>query len=305
MVHSGNQATQIQQNGSSLTFTNEHGESSPGSFLSSNQVVATGWGNLVGTLVPTADGIRIAWANGTSWDQLQLAGQGVIGSQGVQINQNGNSLTFINENGGTSPGLHRRRQPRRGHGLGQSGRDPDTRPSRGFASAGPTARPGTCCGWPGRGSSTAASPPRSCRPGTATRLTFINENGGSSAGYIQDNSHVVATGWGNLVGTLVPTALGAQINWSNGTSWDELEVAGQWFIGNNQPTEIYQGAEGLTLVNERRPDLSGLHGERRSDHRHRLGESGGDRGDHEHGPSNQLVERNHLVFTGLVGDRHE
>src|SRR5262249_38828171 len=74
----GNQATQVQENGSSLTFTNEFGSTSPGSFISSNQVVATGWGGLVGTLVPTADGIRIAWANGANWDQLQLAGQGVI-----------------------------------------------------------------------------------------------------------------------------------------------------------------------------------------------------------------------------------
>jgi hypothetical protein len=84
----GDEATRIQQNGTSLTFTNEAGNSSPGTFLSSTQVVATGWGNLVGTLVPTADGMRIAWANGTAWDQPQLAGQGFInGDLSVQIAQ--------------------------------------------------------------------------------------------------------------------------------------------------------------------------------------------------------------------------
>jgi hypothetical protein len=88
------------------------------------------------------------------------------------------------------------------------------------------------------------------QPGNGNTLTFINESGDTSAGYVQDSSHVVATGWGNLVGTLVPTALGAEIDWSNGTSWHELEVAGPWSF-NGQPTAIYQGSQGLTLINER------------------------------------------------------
>jgi hypothetical protein len=48
---------------------------------------------------------------------------------------------------------------------------------------------------------------------------LINEVGSSSAGYIEDPNHVVATGWGNLVGTLVATPSGIQINWANGTAW--------------------------------------------------------------------------------------
>jgi hypothetical protein len=37
-------------------------------------VVATGWGNLVGTLVATADGgVEIDWANGTAWTNLDVA----------------------------------------------------------------------------------------------------------------------------------------------------------------------------------------------------------------------------------------
>jgi hypothetical protein len=246
----GNQATQIQQNGSSLTFTNERGKSSPGTFLSSNRVVATAWHNLVGTLVPMVDGIRILWANGTIWDQLQLAGQGVIGSQAVQITQDGNSLTFINENGQSSPGYIA---------------DVNHVVATGWGNLVGTLTP-TFEGWrinwangttwdmlrlTGPWFINGSQPTQVVQPGNGNTLTFINENAVTSAGSIQDNSHVVATGWGNLVGTLVPTALGAQITWSNGTAWDEVDVAGPWFIGNDQPTAIYQDSGGLTLVNER------------------------------------------------------
>ena len=245
----GNQATQIQQNGASLTFTNEQGDSSPGSFLNSSQVVATGWGNLVGSLVPTADGIRIAWANGSNWDQLQLAGQGVIGNQGVQINQEGNSLTFINENGGTSPGyiadVNHVVATGWGNLVGTL-----TPTFEGFRISWANGTAWDMLRLAGPWFIGGIQPTQIVQTGNGNTLTFINENGGSSAGYIEDNSHVVATGWGNLVGTLVSTALGAQINWSNGSSWDELELGGQWFIGNDQPTAIYQGMNGLTLVNE-------------------------------------------------------
>ena len=44
---------------------------------------------------------------------------------------------------------------------------------------------------------------------------------------MQDSTHVVATGWGNLVGTLVATANGGvQISWANGTAWTKPQVAG-------------------------------------------------------------------------------
>jgi hypothetical protein len=138
--------------------------------------VATGWGNLVGTLSPTFDGFRISWANGTAWDLLRLGG-----------------TWFIN---GTQP-------------------------------------------------------TRVVQPGDGSALTFINEFGATSAGYVLDGSHVVATGWGDLGGTLVPTALGIRIDWSNGSSWEEPRLGGQWFTGGNQPTAIYEGPDSLTLVNER------------------------------------------------------
>jgi hypothetical protein len=250
----GNQTTQIQQQGSSLTFINEHGNSSPGSFLNNNQVVATGWGHLVGTLVPTAYGIRIVWANGTSWDEPQLAGQGVIGSKTTQINQSGNNLTFINEFGNASPGYLA---------------DVNHVVATGWGNLVGTLVPtfeGFRINWAngtawdmvrlaGTWFLGGNQPTQILQSGNSNALTFVDEADGTSPGYIADSSHVVATGWGNRVGTLVPTALGIEIDWSDGSAWDQPQFAGQWFIGNNQPTAIYQGPNGLAVFNER-GDLS-------------------------------------------------
>ena len=214
----GDLGTQIQQDGYNLTFINENNQSSPGYFLSANQVVATAWGNLVGTLVPTADGMRIAWANGTAWDQLQLAGQGVTGDQGVQVDQDGNDLTFINENGGTSPGYVQDLVHVVATGWGDlvgtvvatfQGFEID------WANGSVWAMPRLGGNWYGAGRCTQV-----VQVGDGTALTFVNESGATSAGYVEDSTHVVATGWGDLVGTLVESSTGGdQIDWSNGSVW--------------------------------------------------------------------------------------
>jgi hypothetical protein len=85
----GDQTTQVRQNASSLTSANENGNSSPGMFLSSTRVVATGWGNLVGTLSATFGWFRINWANGTAWDMPRLAGDWSINGLATQVAQPG------------------------------------------------------------------------------------------------------------------------------------------------------------------------------------------------------------------------
>jgi hypothetical protein len=220
----GNQSTQIQQNGSTLTFTNENGQSSPGYFQSATQVVATGWGNLAGTLVPIDDGMRIAWANGTAWTQPQLAGQGFIGTQGVQIVQSGNNLTFTNENGGMSTGYIADSSHVVATGWGNLV-GTLTATFEGFRINWAN---GTAWDMPRLGGTWfmgGSQPTQVAQPGNGAALTFINENGASSPGYIQDTTHVVATGWGNLVGTLVVIPNGQiEINWSNGTSWAKPQL---------------------------------------------------------------------------------
>jgi parallel beta-helix repeat protein len=221
----GTQTTQIQQNGSTLTFINENGQSSPGLFQSPTQVVATGWGNLTGTLVSIDDGTRINWSNGTAWSQPELAGQGFIGTRTVQIAQNGNNLTFTNENGGTSAGYIADAT----HVVATSWGNLVGTLTATFEGYRINWANGTAWDmlrlagtWFINGSQTA----QVVQPSSGTALTFINENGASSPGFIQDTTHVVATGWGNLVGTLVAITGGQiEINWSNGTAWVKPQLA--------------------------------------------------------------------------------
>jgi hypothetical protein len=59
------QSCKISQEGSTLTFTNENGSPSPGNFVDSKTVEATGWNGLRGTL--SSENKRIDWANGSWW----------------------------------------------------------------------------------------------------------------------------------------------------------------------------------------------------------------------------------------------
>ena len=219
----GNQPTQIQQVGTTLKFTNENGNSSPGTFVNDSQVIATGWGNLVGTLVPTADGLQIAWANGTNWDQLRLAGTGFIGRLETQVLQQGNSLTFINEFGDSSPGFISDVNHVVATGWGNLvGTLVPT--FDGYQIAWANGTNWNVVSLAGTWFINGNQPTQIQQVGTT--LKFTNENGNSSPGTFVNDSQVIATGWGNLVGTLVPTADGLQIAWANGTNWDQLRLGG-------------------------------------------------------------------------------
>ncbi len=55
----------ISQDGTSLEFTNEKGDTVAGDFVNGETIEATGWNGLRGTL--SADYKRISWANGSWW----------------------------------------------------------------------------------------------------------------------------------------------------------------------------------------------------------------------------------------------
>jgi DNA-directed RNA polymerase subunit RPC12/RpoP len=59
------QPCQIKQKGQHLTFINERGEKSEGSFKTETTVVATDWSGLIGNL--SKDKKIIRWRNGTVW----------------------------------------------------------------------------------------------------------------------------------------------------------------------------------------------------------------------------------------------
>lgn len=82
------------------------------------------------------------------------------------------------------------------------------------------------------------------------KLTFTNEQGQTSQGYLMPNGQVKATDW-NLVGTL--TQNNTRIMWANGSVWNRqapVDLSGKWYI-NGKPCTIQQSGNNLIFTNER------------------------------------------------------
>jgi len=82
------------------------------------------------------------------------------------------------------------------------------------------------------------------------KLTFINEQGQRSAGYLMTNGQVKATDW-NLVGTLSKN--NTIITWANGAIWNRqapVDLSGKWYI-NGKLCTIQQSGNDLIFTNER------------------------------------------------------
>jgi len=80
----------ISQTGSTLTFTNEKGDTVAGDFIDSKTVEAIDWSGLRGTL--SDDGTRISWANGTWWTRYSSDISGYTSCPSGQTNCNGNCV---------------------------------------------------------------------------------------------------------------------------------------------------------------------------------------------------------------------
>jgi len=106
----------ISDNGVMVTLTNENGDSSPGNYQGSNQIVAPGWQFVTGTL--SKDGSQINWSNGTYWARCPSGGGGGHGKMNLNgiwyangnrslqcsIQQHRNVLNFQNETGDRATG---------------------------------------------------------------------------------------------------------------------------------------------------------------------------------------------------------
>ncbi len=213
--------TSIQQTGTSLVFTNENGQTSAGMFIGSEEVEATGWGDLTGTLVN--NNTQINWSNGTSWTLSgvvvtppDISGAWMYNGKSTQIAQAGNSLTFTNEVGGTSAGTFDSSTQVTATGWGNlvgtlSNNDDTITWSNGTVwTKGTITAPSIAGTW-----SYLNKPTEITQAGSS--LTFTNEVGGTSAGFFVSSTEVEATGWGDLTGTLADN--NTQIDWSNGTTW--------------------------------------------------------------------------------------
>jgi len=255
--------TSVAQSGSSLTFTNENGGSSSGTFLSETQVVATNWGNLVGTLTNG----NIVWANGSTWLRgapppptptfPDISGSYSFNGEPTSVAQSGSSLTFTNENGGSSSGTFLSETQVVATNWGNlvgtltNGNIVWANGSTWLRGAPP---PPTPTNPDISGSYNFNGMPTSVAQ-NGNLLTFTNENGGTSSGTFLDSTHVVATNWGNLEGTLT----NGDIVWSNGSIWFKdvsppppitfPDIAGDYTF-NGQPTHVAQSASLLTFTNE-------------------------------------------------------
>ena len=176
----GTQATEIIQNGTSLTFINEGDQAGylcNGYYAGNNEVVAPGW-NWTGTVESTPTGLQIVWNTGVIWNQNRIAGSWSIGEgRPTSVIQDGNNLLFVNENGNWSSGF------------------------------------------------------------------FIGGN------------EVEATGWGGLTGNVVTTSSGVQIQWANGTTWNQgqTQLADTWYAdlsGNGQDDRIFRGVGNTFYVSQ-------------------------------------------------------
>lgn len=248
------QATSIAQTDTSLTFTNERGESSSGTFINNEtQVQATQWGNLVGTLVGTD---RIEWANGSVWTRSttvvpDISGNYTFNGQATTVSQTGSVLLFTNERGDQSTGTfinNNTQVSATEWGITGSLEGNEIRWSngtvwvKGSVSIDPPDVSGT---WSINGEATFIAQ-------SGVNVTLTNENGHSANGVFISETQIRADGWGGLIGTLSADA--NTITWANGTVWvrGDIEVpdlGGLW-VFNGLQASISQNGNSLTFVNE-------------------------------------------------------
>jgi hypothetical protein len=93
----GGQPARVQQLGNQLVFTNEKGVILPGQFLSATQVIVTGWGNLVGSLVQNGSVAQIRWSNNSIWERPLLPSM-MTGTSHIPSNLPTNLPIYSNAN---------------------------------------------------------------------------------------------------------------------------------------------------------------------------------------------------------------
>jgi hypothetical protein len=205
----GGQLTSVTQNGVGLTFIDQNGVSSTGSFSTVNQI--TGRNGLAATIdTATADDGRIVWSDGTIWLRVSLSGQYYNPANNglTAIIQNGTQLTFVNVAGGATTGSLLGPNQVSLPGWGQTGVWVEGTLS--FSAGSRWTKLDLSSDY----QNLTGDPLHILQNGTA--LTFVNKAGGTSAGSWLSPTQVQATDW-NVTGTVI----NGQILWSNGSVWNK------------------------------------------------------------------------------------
>lgn len=238
----------IKQLGTELTFTGGTGSSSAGAFTSATSLSLSQWAGVTGTL--SIDGTQIDWSNGTVWYLIpDFQGDWDSSTGGpTRIEQNGTTLLFVNRSGQTSTGsMISSTQVVTGANWGSLVGTIDD-DSIQFSNGTTWVIPSTTTGYPDLGGlwqrSTNNQDVRVLQADLV--LTFVNASGSVSAGQFLSETVVFATDW-NQQGTIV----GSQIQWANGTNWNQLPyVSGIYINQNNAETGITQLEHQLTITDQ-------------------------------------------------------
>jgi hypothetical protein len=251
------QAAQVLQLDGVVTFINENGGVSEGFFSTPSQLTATGWGGLAGNIV----GNEIQWTNGSIWSHVpDLTMTGTInGSSPVLVQQLGIDLILTNEHGGMSNAHFVNSTQFVATDWGNLVGTLVTNTiqwdngSVWTASDLSVGAPANVSGaWEFGGQNTTILQ-------FGTTLVFVNEHGGASQGTLVDSTHVVATGWGNLTGTIDPAT--RRIVWANASVWDRVPVLDRnenWHFSSGLPTAISQLGVRIVFTNEHGARSEGL-----------------------------------------------
>lgn len=227
------QSARIEQDGTALTFINEHGGIAAGRRVDRTRVIADDWGGLVGNI----DGGTIYWENGSQWSILDIRGDYTIGGKTASVEQVAFGLTFTNEHGDSTTGRL----------LGKTQVIADDWGGLLGNIDGPAIE------WVN--GSTWNAP---CFEGEyningqpvridqwAGALELTNESGDIAHGRVLSSSRITAIDWGGLIGSVN----GAAIEWGNATAWLAPEVGGDYVI-SGQPVQVEQAARMLVFTNE-------------------------------------------------------
>ncbi len=214
----------ISSSGASLTIVNANGASTTGSLSGTNRITAAsldGNSNVLGTIDTTAaDDGRITWSDGFVWLRVSLGGQWAVTSGGTttlaSITQNSNQVTLVNGATTTNATIGYNTS------LGQAQLQLSNNTIVALANDSFTLNGQV---WkkldlPTNYTTSFGGGAVSVVQNGTTSLTFVNGQGQKSPGFWLSPTQVVATAFGNEVGTLANGA----ITWSTGEIWTENVV---------------------------------------------------------------------------------